>query len=82
MNWDQLQGKWKQMKGSVRTRWGKLTDDDLDVIGGQKDQLVGKIQERYGIQKEEAQRQVEDWNRTLDEEKDQARDRSQQRKAS
>src|SRR5579864_3549036 len=63
MNWDQLEGKWKQVKGSVRTRWGKLTDDDLDVIGGQKDQLVGKIQERYGIQKDEAQRQVEDWNR-------------------
>jgi uncharacterized protein YjbJ (UPF0337 family) len=59
-----------------------LTDDDLDVIGGQKDQLVGKIQERYGIQKEEAHRQVEDWNSTLDEENDQARDRSQQRKAS
>jgi uncharacterized protein YjbJ (UPF0337 family) len=82
MNWDQLQGKWKQVKGSVKTRWGKLTDDDLDVIGGQKDQLVGKIQERYGIQKEEAHRQVEDWNSTLDEENDQARDRSQQRKAS
>jgi uncharacterized protein YjbJ (UPF0337 family) len=70
------------VKGSVKTRWGKLTDDDLDVIGGQKDQLVGKIQERYGIQKEEAHRQVEDWNRTLDEENDQARERSQQRKAS
>jgi len=82
MNWDQLQGKWKQMKGSVKTRWGKLTDDDLDVICGQKDQLVGKIQERYGIQKEEAHRQVEDWNRTLGEENDQARERSQQRKAS
>jgi len=82
MNWDQLEGKWKQVKGSVRTRWGKLTDDDLDVIGGQKDQLVGKIQERYGIQKDEAQRQVDDWNSTLDEENDQARDRSQHRKAS
>ena len=82
MNWDQLEGKWKQVKGSVRTRWGKLTDDDIDVIGGQKDQLVGKIQERYGIQKDEAQRQVEDWNRTLDDENDQARDRSQHRKAS
>lgn len=82
MNWDQLEGKWKQAKGSVRTRWGKLTDDDLEVIGGKKDQLVGKIQERYGIQKDEAQRQVEDWNRTLDEENADARDRTQQRKAS
>ena len=80
MNWDQVEGKWKQMKGSVRTRWGKLTDDDLELIKGQKDQLVGKIQERYGIQKDEAQRQVEDWNRTLDEEKDFSR--TQQRKAS
>ena len=80
MNWDQVEGKWKQVKGSVRTRWGKLTDDDLEMIKGQKDQLVGKIQERYGIQKDEAQRQVEDWNRTLDEENDYSR--KQQRKAS
>jgi len=80
MNWDQVEGKWKQMKGSVRTRWGKLTDDDLELIKGQKDQLVGKVQERYGIQKDEAQRQVEDWNRTLDEDNDYSR--TQQRKAS
>ncbi len=64
MNSDQLQGKWKQMKGSVKERWGKLTDDDIDIINGQNDQLVGKIQEKYGIAKEEAQRQVEDWIRT------------------
>jgi uncharacterized protein YjbJ (UPF0337 family) len=63
MNSDQLQGKWKQMKGSVKERWGKLTDDDIDIINGQNDQLVGKIQEKYGIAKEEAQRQVEDWIR-------------------
>ena len=63
MNSDQLQGKWKQMKGSVKERWGKLTDDDIDVINGQSDQLIGKIQEKYGIAKEEAQRQVEDWQR-------------------
>jgi len=80
MNWDQVEGKWKQMKGSVRTRWGKLTDDDLEMIKGQKDQLVGKIQERYGIQKDEAQRQVEEWNRNLDEENDYQR--TQQRKVS
>ncbi|MBV9624090.1 MAG: CsbD family protein, partial [Acidobacteria bacterium] len=46
MNWDQVSGKWKQLQGSVKTRWGKLTDDDLDVIAGHKDQLVGRIQER------------------------------------
>jgi uncharacterized protein YjbJ (UPF0337 family) len=63
MNSDQMQGKWKQMKGTVKERWGKLTDDDVDVINGQNDQLVGKIQEKYGIAKEEAQRQVEDWMR-------------------
>lgn len=64
MNSDQMQGKWKQMKGTVKERWGKLTDDDVDVINGQNDQLVGKIQEKYGIAKEEAQRQVEDWMRS------------------
>jgi uncharacterized protein YjbJ (UPF0337 family) len=68
MNWDQLEGKWKQLKGSVKTRWGKLTDDDLDTISGHKDQLVGRIQERYGIRKEEAEQQVEHWNQTLGEE--------------
>ena len=67
MNWDQLEGKWKQLTGSVRARWGKLTDDDLQMIGGHKDQLVGRIQERYGIHKEQAEQQVEDWNRTLGE---------------
>jgi len=68
MNWDRVQGQWKQMKGKAKTKWGKLTDNDLDVIAGQKDQLVGRIQERYGIQKDEAQRQVEDWSRSLGEE--------------
>ena len=68
MNWDRIEGQWKQMKGKVKTKWGKLTDDDLDVIAGQKDQLVGRIQERYGIQKDAAQRQVDEWNTTLKEE--------------
>src|SRR5438309_1418716 len=63
MNEDRVQGKWKQMKGALKSRWGKLTDDDLDVIEGQKDQLVGKVQERYGIAKDEAQKQVDEWNR-------------------
>ena len=64
MNTDQLQGKWKQMKGTVKERWGKLTDDDIDVINGRNEQLVGKIQEKYGIAKEEAQRQVDEWMRS------------------
>ena len=65
MNWDRVEGQWKQMAGKVKTKWGKLTDDDLTAISGKKDQLVGRIQERYGIQKDEAERQVDDWNKTL-----------------
>ncbi|MDZ7706304.1 MAG: CsbD family protein [Trueperaceae bacterium] len=61
MNWDQIQGKWKQMMGDVKRHWGKLTDDDLQVVEGNRDRLVGKIQERYGVTKEEAQKQVDDW---------------------
>jgi uncharacterized protein YjbJ (UPF0337 family) len=61
MNWDQAKGKWTQLKGEVRKKWGKLTDDDLDVIGGERERLVGKIQERYGIAKEEAENQVAGW---------------------
>ncbi len=82
MNWDQMQGKWKQVKGLAKTRWGKLTDDDLDVVAGQRDQLVGRIQERYGIAKDEAQTQVDEWNRTLDEENEYQRQRNLDRKAS
>ncbi|MFY9802405.1 MAG: CsbD family protein [Candidatus Acidiferrales bacterium] len=59
MNWDQLQGKWKQSQGKVREQWGKLTDDDLNVIAGKRDQLVGRIQERYGIAREEAEKQAD-----------------------
>jgi uncharacterized protein YjbJ (UPF0337 family) len=63
MNSDQMKGKWKQMKGSVKERWGKQTDDDIDVINGQQEQLVGKIQERYGVARDAAQKQVEEWNK-------------------
>lgn len=61
MNTDELKGKWKQMKGNVKKNWGKLTDDDLDVIEGNKDILAGKIQERYGISKDEAKKQVDEY---------------------
>lgn len=81
MNWDQVEGKWKQMKGQVKTRWGKLTDDDLDVIAGQRDQLVGRIQERYGIAKDQAEREVEDWDNTLANENKSERE-EQRRRAS
>ncbi len=58
MNWDQIKGKWKQTKGQAQQQWGKLTDDDLDKIEGRREELVGKVQERYGIAKEEAEKQV------------------------
>lgn len=61
MNWDQVKGKWKQFKGDAQKQWGKLTDDDFDQIEGDRQKLVGKVQERYGIAKEEAERQVDDW---------------------
>ena len=63
--WDKISGKWKQFRGDVRTKWGKLTDDDLEQIAGQRDKLVGKIQERYGIAKEEANKQIDEWAEDL-----------------
>jgi hypothetical protein len=67
MNWDQLEGKWKQFTGAAQAEWGKLTHDDLQKLSGTKDQLVGKIQERYGVAKEEAERQAEAWSASLKE---------------
>jgi len=61
MNWDQIEGKWKELKGRARSSWGELTDDELDQVGGRKDELVGRIQQRYGVEREEAERQVNDW---------------------
>src|SRR6478609_403364 len=61
MNWDQMEGKWKQMKGGLKEKFGKLTDDDLTMINGNRDKFVGKLQERYGYAKEEAQRRADEW---------------------
>ncbi len=61
MNSDQFEGKWKQLKGTVKQKWGKLTDDDLLTLTGAKDQLVGKLQERYGYSKEQALREADEW---------------------
>lgn len=58
MNSDQIQGKWKQLKGQAKQKWGELTDDELDQIDGKREELIGKIQERYGIEKKEAAKQV------------------------
>lgn len=61
MNEDRIEGNWKQFKGKVKEQWGKLTDDDLDVISGRRDQLAGKIQERHGVARDEAERQIKDF---------------------
>jgi uncharacterized protein YjbJ (UPF0337 family) len=66
MNWDQISGMWKQVKGRIRERWGKLTDDDLDVINGRREEFIGKIQQRYGIAREEAERQADEFTREFD----------------
>ena len=61
MNWEQIKGNWKQATGKAKEQWGKLTDDDLDVVAGRREQLAGRIQERYGIAKDEVEKQIADW---------------------
>jgi uncharacterized protein YjbJ (UPF0337 family) len=67
MNWDRIEGNWKQMTGQVREKWGKLTDSDLEVVAGKKEKLIGRIQERYGIARDEAERQTNEWLKGLKE---------------
>jgi uncharacterized protein YjbJ (UPF0337 family) len=61
MDWDRIEGNWKQFRGKVKEKWGKLTDDDLDVIEGNRDQLEGKLQERYGKAKDDVRKGVDTW---------------------
>lgn len=61
MNWDTVKGQWKQLKGTAREKWGDLTDDDLEYIGGKKDQLIGKLQERYGYERARAEKEADDF---------------------
>ena len=61
MNWDIAEGNWKQFKGKVQTQWGKLTDDHLDQIGGKRQELAGEIQEAYGVSKDEAEKQIKEF---------------------
>jgi uncharacterized protein YjbJ (UPF0337 family) len=68
MNWDRVEGNWKQFAGKAREKWGKLTDNDWTTVAGKKEQLVGKIQERYGIKRDEAQKQADEWAQALKEE--------------
>lgn len=70
MNWDRVEGNWKQLKGKAREKWGKLTDNDFEAIAGKKDQLIGRIQERYGISKDEAQKQADEWVKAQAEERE------------
>lgn len=66
MNWDIIEGKWEQFKGNAQIKWGKLTDDELDVIAGNKTKLAGKIQEKYGYSREQAEKATEEWKESLE----------------
>ncbi|MGJ7458593.1 CsbD family protein [Halomonas sp. MA07-2] len=65
MNWDQIEGKWTELKGKARSSWGELTDDDVDELAGKRDQLVGKLQQKYGLAREEAEKQADEWAKDL-----------------
>jgi uncharacterized protein YjbJ (UPF0337 family) len=65
MNWDRIEGNWKQVKGNVKVQWCKLTDDQLDVIAGKRDSLVGRIQETYGLSRDETEKQLVDWQQRM-----------------
>ena len=67
MNWDRIKGNWRQAAGKAKVQWGKLTDNDLKVVAGHRDQLAGKIQERYGVAKDEAEKQLTAWQAKADE---------------
>jgi uncharacterized protein YjbJ (UPF0337 family) len=73
MNWDRLEGQWEQAKGALKTKWAKLTDDDLGLAAGKRDKLVGKLQERYGLLKDDAERQIDEWIATFDAKSDEAK---------
>ena len=66
MNWDQVQGNWKQFAGKVREKWGKLTDNDVQVVAGKRDQLAGILQKKYGYSKEQAEKELNEFSKSLD----------------
>ena len=66
MNWDRIEGNWKQFKGKVKEKWGKPTDDDLTVVAGKRDQLAGVLQQRYGLAKDQAERELDDFVNAVD----------------
>jgi uncharacterized protein YjbJ (UPF0337 family) len=61
MNWDLIEGQWKELKGQARSKWAKLTDDDVEAIGGKKDELIGRVQQRYGLKRDAAEAEVDSW---------------------
>jgi len=61
MNWNLVEGKWKELKGIARAKWGKLTDEDLETVAGKKDELIGRLQQRYGMKKEAAEAEIDGW---------------------
>jgi len=65
MNWDRIEGNWMQFKGKVRQQWGKLSDDDVELVKGKRTELAGRIQERYGIARDQAEREIESWLNTV-----------------
>lgn len=65
MNWDQIAGQWRQAKGTLRAKWAKLTDDDMEAIAGRKDVLIGRLQQRYGHHREDAEREVDEFLQRL-----------------
>ncbi len=65
MNWDRIEGQWKQIIGQAKAQWGKLTDDDIEVVAGRRDQLAGKLQQRYGLARDEAEKQIAEWQRRV-----------------
>lgn len=65
LNQDIIKGQWRQIKGDVKAKWGKLTDDDMDIIDGNREKLLGRLQESYGIARDEAERQVKDWEKDI-----------------
>jgi len=66
MDWNIIEGKWKELKGHAREQWGKLTDDELEEVGGKKDRLVGKLQQKYGYAADEATRRADEWAKQQD----------------
>lgn len=82
MDWNIVEGKWKELKGQVRKQWGKLTDDELEEIGGKKDILVGKLQQKYGYASDEAHRRVDEWAKQIDAKQEDAKQQYEAAKTS